>query len=254
MVAGVLQLAVCAAQTPGTQAQRRQEYLELSRQVFAGPGDSDAARQAVNAVLPAQLKAVTERLHGLAVAEIEGVLAGNNPSAQDVALAVRTLLGATSPETWDTQATNTPFAAFVPLNGGRVLAAAYGILRGGGALPNTHWYLEFYAPDNGTWSLRASANPDFDGRTFFVSQMDAGLAGQAWILAWGKTFGDTGARLQLRLYAFDGSEAPAIWQKDGLIRGDVTISGRSVTLGYDKDYHSGEREHETLFVTLSGLK
>jgi len=226
----------------------------MSRKIFAGPKQSDAERQAVNSMPVAQVEDVTGRLHDLLVEEIDTVLGGQNTSAKDVVNAVQNMLGDTSLSLWDAQSTNTPWAAFISLNGAPVLAASYGIVRGGGALPNTHSYLEFYELGNGAPHLKTAANLDFDGRTLYVAQVDAGLAGQAWILAWGRAFGDTGGRLRLRLYAFDGTEVRTIWQRDELTWGQVTVSGGAVTLEYDKRYHSSERVRETLYVTPDGLK
>jgi hypothetical protein len=70
----------------------------------------------------------------------------------------------------------------------------------------------------------------------------------------GKAFGDTGSRLQVRLYSFDGVGVRTVWQRDELTGGLVSVAGRSVTLEYDKEYHSTERIHETLHVTPDGLQ
>lgn len=258
LIAGLVQSApgqfVPAPQASNARQERRRGYLESSRKIFADYSDSDATRQAVNRVPSAQVEEVTARLHDLLAAEIEDVLAGPNPSAQSVVDAVRSLLGGTALSEWDKQTTNTPFAAFIDLNGARVLAASYSVLRGGGAIPNTRSYLEFYVLENGAWHPKVSADLDFDGCTFFVSPMDAGLSGQAWFLAWGKLFGDTGSRIKLRLYTFDGESAKAVWQRDGLVGGSVSVTGNSVSLEYDKEYHSAERVHETMHIAPDGLR
>jgi hypothetical protein len=243
-----------ATQTSNAREERRQTYLQLSRGVFAGPQEPpDVLRRVAN--LPAaQVDGITEQLHNLLVAEIGDVLAGPNPTAQDVVQSLQRLLGETSISEWDAQSSNTPFAEFVELNGARTLAVSYGILRSGGALPNTHSYFEFYAPENGAWQLKTHANLEFDRCTFFISSMDAGSPGRAWFLAWGKVFGDTGSRLRLRLYAFDGTSVKTIWQRDGLSAGLVTVSRKSVSLEYDKEYRSPERMHETLYPSSDGLR
>jgi hypothetical protein len=242
------------SQAPGAYEARRQEYSALSRRIFAGPEEPDWARRAVNSVPAAQVDEITARLHDLVTVEVEDALAGPRRAPQDVERAIRYVIGETSLTEWSAQATNTPFAAFARIGGAQVLAAAFGILRGGGALPNTRPYLEFYAQENGVWRLAAEAPPDFDRRTFFLSPVPAGLAEQAWFLAWGREFGDTGGRLRVRLYAFDGRGVRTIWQRDDLTWGSVTVSGRSVTLEYDREYHSAERTRETLYVEPDGLR
>ena len=258
LIASLAQLA--AGQVPSrseaanARELRRQTYSQLSKSVFAGPtAPVDALQRAVS--LPAaRVDEITEQLHNLLVAEIEDALAGPKPAGRDVAQSLGRLLGETSISEWDAQSSNTPFAEFVELNGAQTLAVAYGVLRSCGALPNSHPYFEFYAPENGAWQLKTQANLDFDRCTFFVSPIDEGLPGQAWFLAWGKVFGDTGSRLKLRLFAFDGTSVKTIWQRDGLSAGLVIASRKSVSLEYDKEYRSPERVHETLYPSFDGLR
>ncbi len=102
--------------------------------------------------------------------------------------------------------------------------------------------------------MKAQANPDFDGCTFSAAAMDAGLPCQAWFLVWGKTFGDTGSRVKLRLYAFDGTDVKTLWRRDDLTYGKVAVTRNSVKLDYEKKYKSDEWAHEMLFITVDGLK
>ncbi len=241
-------------QASNAHEQRRQAYLQLSRNVFAGPREPLDVLQGLVSLPAAQVDEITERLHDLLVADIEDVLSAPKPSAQGVTQSLRHLLGETSLSEWDAQSSNTPFAEFVEFSGAQMLAVSYGILRSGGALPNSHPYLEFYAPENGEWQLRAQANLDFDRCSFFVSSMDAALPGQAWFLAWGRVFGDTGGRLRLRLFAFDGTGVKGIWQRDALHAGVATVSRKSVVLEYDREYRSSERVRETLYPSLDGLR
>jgi hypothetical protein len=87
--------------------------------------------------------------------------------------------------------------------------------------------------------------------------MQFSLASEAWFLAWGRTIGDTGARVKLRLYGFDGNTVRTIWKRDGLTNGDVTVTKDSVTLEYDREYHSSDPNnlvHETLHISPNGLQ
>jgi len=61
-----------------------------------------------------------------------------------------------------------------------------------------------------------------------------GLAGESWFLAWGFKIGDSGARLAIRLYAFNGDEVRVVWKRDGLAAGtlrSLAKQSRSVTSG-----------------------
>lgn len=245
---------ISSAQRSYAREQRQKNYLNLQKQIFARPDAPANARELVHSTPPAKVDEITSQLHSLIQAEIEDTLAGPNASAQDVVKSLQDMLGEMSLSNWGKQATNTPFAELLDLNGAKVLAAAYGMLRGSGAIPNSHSYLEFYTSQNGAWQLKAQADLSFDGRTFFVSLVDAGRADQLWFLVSGRMFGDTGGRLKACLYAFDGTTVSKIWKRDNLTWGTVTVSHGTVTLEYDKEYHSSERVRETLDVTPDGLE
>lgn len=87
------------------------------------------------------------------------------------------------------------------------LAVGYVLLQGGDFIPDTQPYLEFWDQTNDTWSMRAESprRADFRGRDFFISQIDPGVPGEVWFLAWGMTIGNPGNPVDVRLYAFDGS-------------------------------------------------
>jgi hypothetical protein len=238
-----------------TRRESRQAYVELNKEIFAGPAEPDDVRRRIVNLPTAQVGQITRELHELLVTGICNVLAQPDASARDVVKAIQNTQGEMEFSAYvGSEGTNTPVAEFVDLRGLRTLAVAYGILRGGGALTDTRPYLEFYTPENGAWRLKASANLDFDRRTSFTSQVQSGLAGQAWYLVWGRLFGDTGGRLKVCLYAFDGTQVQAIWRRDGLTWGKVTVAGPAVTLEYDSKYPSAERRRETLYVTPSGLE
>jgi hypothetical protein len=243
-----------AGQRADVHEQRRQTYSELQQQIFARTDTTAEARDLVHSTPQVKVDEITSHLHSLIAAEVEDTLAGANVSTRDVVQSIQNMLGEMSLSNWDKQVTNTPFAEFIDLSAAKVLAAAYGMLRGSGAIPNSHSYLEFYTSQNGAWQLKAQADLDFDGCSFFVSRMDAGLAGQAWYLAWGKTVGDPSGAMQARLYSFDGTSVKQIWRRDDLWSGVITMSKKSVTLVYDKQYHSTERVRETLYITPDGLK
>jgi hypothetical protein len=59
--------------------------------------------------------------------------------------------------------------------------------------------------------------------------------------------------MRVLLYTFDGAAIHTIWRREGLVGGNVTVCGDSVTLEYDREYHSTERVRETLHVEPDGL-
>jgi len=244
---------ISSASAQSAQEARRQEFAELSRKIFASPNATDAERRAVNNTSPAQMEEITGRLHDLVTANLADVLELPNTSPRKITSAVRTMFGEMSLERWG-DTTNGPFASFAQVAGTRTLAVAYGMLRGGGAIPASRSYVEFYANKSGKWERIAGISSDFDGCTFFVSPIPAGITGQIWILVWGTRFGDTGSRMRARLYAFYGTNAQTIWRRDELVRGSLKVGDGSVLLEYDREYHSLERVRETLYVQPDGLR
>jgi hypothetical protein len=59
-----------------------------------------------------------------------------------------------------------------------------------------------------------------------------------WVLVSGRRTGDTGARLEVRLYSFDGTEVKSLWSRDALVAESVRVEGDSITLEYDEQYHT----------------
>ncbi len=124
-----------------------------------------------------------------------------------------------------------------------------------GNMPYLQPYLEFYTKSNGQWGLRASVGEEYRTHTFYIAKLPSPLTGQAWYLAWGAVIGDTGARLDLRLYAFDGTSVRTVWKRDGMVRGEVHVSGGQITLEHERAYQSHDpRVTETLYVTPNGLE
>lgn len=147
--------------------------------------------------------------------------------------------------------TNVPFADPFALNGQDGVTIGYL----SGDAPYDQPMLEFYTRREGGWGLRASAGEEYQRHTFFVAKLPSPLAGQVWYLTWGHEIGDTGTRLAVRLYAFDGTTVRTVWMRDGLVMGSVTVSGSKVTLEHEYAYHSNEpRVTETLYVTPNGLE
>jgi hypothetical protein len=150
---------------------------------------------------------------------------------------------------------NTPYVQFLGTDSNRSLAVAYGILLGGDIIPKTRPYLELYRQASGDWSLKATVGAEMNDATFFIKEMNPGIPGEDWFLTWGTTVGDTGARLRLFLYAFDGRQVRTIWSREGLSEGLVQVHPDSIILDYNRAYNDySTHVHEMLHVTPNGLK
>ena len=252
-----MQFAQTSATThvSGEREQRHASYLQLNRQIFARHEDRDSEK--VHVSESGKVTEIRSQLHQLISDEIDSVLNSSAPSKNSIKAALANLQGEMALPVDDM--TNTPFAQRFQLAGIQSVAVGYVILQGGEAIPDTQAYLEFYDNSNGRWERRAEppTRTDFRGCTFFVSKIDSGVPGESWFVVWGMTIGDTGARLRLRLYEFDGATVRTVWKRDGLIGGIATVSKDSVTLEYDREYRSTDpnnRAHETLHVSPNGLE
>lgn len=222
-------------------AQRNAVYLQLRRQIFHTYDDQESGR--VQSL--AKANEIRGHLHMLLSREILDVLSARVASASDVVAGITAVQGSIRDK---------PFADFFELKGIKSLAVGYVILQGNDAIPDTQPYLEVWDQTNGTWARKAEAptRSDFQGHTFCVSPIDAGVGGEAWFLAWGMTIGNPGTPVNVRLYAFDGNTVRTVWKRDDLTRGHVTVSKASVVLQYDREYRSSDpnnRVQETLYKT-----
>jgi hypothetical protein len=139
--------------------------------------------------------------------EIDMALAAPNPSDGSIAGAISSLQGDLSMAGWVPDM-DIPYAKFFTLSSVQSLAVAYVTLQGGDAIPDTQAYLEFYDKPTGIWEKKASAPTisDFKRSSFAVAQIDSGVPGEAWFLAWGLMIGSSDGSRNVRLYAFDGSK------------------------------------------------
>jgi hypothetical protein len=234
------------AQVASDTAQRHAKYAQLNRQIFHTHEDPDSGR-ALSQDMAADIHS---QLHRLLSDEIMSALTAPDPSERNLRTAIIAVQG---------ESTDVPFAKLFDLNGIKSLAVGYVVLQGNEAIPDTQPYLEFYDRMNGLWERKAEASTqsDFRGCTFFVSKMKSPISTESWFLTWGKTIGDTGSRLKIRLYAFDGVTVRTVSKRDELIAGEITVSADSVSLEYDREYKSTDpnnRVHESLHVSSDGLQ
>ena len=82
-----------AAHFPKAHEQRRQDFLNLSRKIFAPPDATPTERISINAVPTKAVEEVTAELHNLIAADIEDSLAEKNANAQQISKAIQDLAG-----------------------------------------------------------------------------------------------------------------------------------------------------------------
>jgi hypothetical protein len=141
------------------------------------------------------------------------------------------------------------------VNGIQTAAVAYVIMQGGDAIPDTQPYLVFYDNASGDWTKKATAPTlhDFEGCTFSVAQLNPGVPGEAWFLAWGQPFGSSHGTKHVRLYAFDGAAIRTIWQRNSLDGGKITTTPDTVTIDYLDPKDPSIEKHEVFHVSPDGL-
>lgn len=240
-------------QTADPYAELRDRYAQLSQEIYATHLEPGSGKYFQD---KPRLAEVRSELRRLIEGQIRAALSAPNPSAQQIASAISSIQGpehALSPASG-----NTPWADFFSLGDVRQIAVAYNTLEGGDGIPNTHAYLEFFRAVGGGWDFAAQSptEQDFQGASFDVQQMDSGVPGEAWFIAWGTRFGDDAGRLRVRLYGYDGTAVRTIWKRDELIGGGITVARHAVTLSYDKVYMGGpnSRVSETFRITPFGLE
>ena len=156
---------------------------------------------------------------------------------------------------------STPFSQMFVLGDARGVAVAYELLAGTAtaAEPDNYPYFEFYNKENGEWKLKVQAptQSEFNDCTFFVHPIDSPTKTEVWFLVSGFKIGDTGTRLKVRLYSYDGLSLRTVWQRNGLTRGEVSVSNNVITLEYDRKYQSADpdnRVHEEFQAVPDGLQ
>lgn len=99
-----------------------------------------------------------------------------------------------------------PFAEFRRAGNTRLLVVGFTIYRDGLAIPDTRPYVQFYAQESGNWILRGEVGLELRG--CFWSHVQVEGRGNSKLLYWlsGRRYGDTGTRLRVQLFEFDGSE------------------------------------------------
>jgi hypothetical protein len=251
LIAAVLTVScglACPALAQVSTPEAKAPYEELNRQIYGVEKWPDKAVYEETTTKLREL--IGERIR-------EALLRSDDPDS-----VVQAIAGVQGEFVLDAELTNAPFAEAFRHFSAPGLAVAFVVLRGGIAIPNTLPVLQFYAKTTGGWALKAEADADFHGCSFFVSSLDSPVAGQSWWLAWGQMIGDTGARRKVRLYSFDGEAVKALWMRDNLEAGKVSVGKdrTTVVIQYFREEGTPERPRpqsrirEEWSVTPKGLE
>ena len=178
---------------------RREKFTQLEKTISrSGEHVSDTIHD------PGQVRAVRSALRDLVAQELKDGLKDSHPNEHALTDAIKTLQGENAPSE---AAGNTVFVKIFTLGGVKTVAIAYDLFEGGLGIPDNHPYIEFYTRRDAEWRLTAQAptEKDFEGCTFFITPIKAQVRDEMWFLVSGFRFGDTGTRLKVRLYSYDGA-------------------------------------------------
>jgi len=226
----------------------RERYETLNGRIYGtkrapGPSEQQDVADELRAMITDRIRAVVSRA----------------TDARAVRDAVGSLQGKYALSSGREDETNTPFAELFTVNGDPGLAAAFVILRGGMAIPNTLPVMQFYVKEFGEWQLKAEVIGDLQGCSYMAARVDSPNPNQSWWLAWGQVYGNTRALRKLRLYSFDGAAVRTVWSRDDLFGGVVRVGEdrRRVYVEYDRsvgtaDRPDFERVAEEWLLTLDG--
>jgi len=176
---------------------RRARYADLSNKVYATHEQNNVNE--VRQSIPKHPKLIAQ-LQELVSAEIISALGIRDLKAADLNKTISEVQAGRSMAAWGSDTTNTPYSERFVENGVQTVAAAYAVLHGRDAVPDTDAYLEFYDNRNGPWHLvsEAPTKSDFESYTFFVSSIKSGLPGETWFVVWGSPIA-SGSSLKVRL-------------------------------------------------------
>ncbi len=244
-------VTLCATPTSRQSLARQKKYTDLSAQIFP----IHNAQPDFEWPSPGKERQIRSRLHQLIRDEIDLTLAAGSVPKDVLRASIVALQGAATLSGWQKESGDLPFVSF-SIKGVPSVAVGYSVVYGGLAIPQADAYLEIYQQISGKWSFKIGAPIDsnFAGSSFFISQITAGRPEEQWFLAWRKTFGDTGSRLRLRLFAFNGTDWRPLWRRDELTAGEVSVSKSYIQLSFAKEYHSALRVIERYKISLTGMR
>jgi hypothetical protein len=226
------------ATEPASYAMREAQYGELI-QLVRPPKPTGSIKEAykkassVKWSFPPDEAEIIQQLHDLCTGTVIDGLGEPGATAESVQESLRKLQGENSLVAWIERQSNVPSVAMAEINGLPVAIAAFSVLYGGYGIPRTNAAIQFLSKAGGVWEVRDEGGEFFDGAFFRTALLKAPTPNEAWLLAWGRIFGNTRGRLQARLYAFDGYSARVIWEVEGVQRGLLEVlSGEEIELRY----------------------
>ena len=179
--------------------------------------------------------------------------------APDVRKAIEELQGSLSGRQKELGERGLPYAHQAKLRGTvDSMVVAFAVLKGPAATPAPDPFIQFYVRTQTGWVLSAESAGDLEGRTIQIATLQSPNQGEVWVIAWGMKYGDNGARISARLYAFSTSAIRTLWSRDDLAGGEIQINQNHVILSYQE--MSAQHDHpprevrEELQVTLNGLQ
>lgn len=203
--------------------------------------------------------AARKQLRDIVTATIQRACAAEGATSDSIQLAISDV----QIKQWWTPNPGEPGLPFVHMSAGpgrSTMAVAFAVYSGGYGIPHVSAHIQFYSKQDGAWRLTSELGEEFKDRIFAMAALNSPVEGEAWYLAWGMVIGDTGARLKVHLYAFNGDSVRTVWSREALRGGGVKVNGDgSVTLTYFIPPPEGKRIppaeiHERLRPTVRGLE
>lgn len=251
-------ILVTAAIACGQNPVDRQEYNNLDRRIFFHPDRQD--EKTFERMSPSEVVRARGKMHDIVTRSIRSAAMARDSSAASVQKAITVVQGGKPLLGYDpSDQIEMPYVDMSDIQGFPTMVAAFAVLSGGAGIPDVSAHIQFYFKVSGAWGLVAERGDDFGGCGFAVAALRSPVPGEVWYLAWGKVIGDTGARLKMRVYAFNGGSVRTVWQKDGLFGGSVEINRDQVILHYLEPPPEGVRippQEITVYLrpTIHGLE
>ena len=238
------------------EAARREKYAELANLVLEpAPLSTKAVRRAASQrgwQRPDSEQAMRhiQALHDLVTPTVVDALQQADNRAERVRMSILDLQSG-----FQERPDHLPYVKPTAIRGQGVAIVAFSIMQGASAIPEPEPFIQFYISTSNSWFLAAEAPQDLSGRAVQVQQLKSPLESETWVLAWGRRYGDNGARVTARLYAFDGGSVRTLWGRDELLGGGIAVNENRVTVTY---YDPARRsldppENEEYQITPHGL-
>ena len=232
-------MALSSVAPHGPKQDRVKEIANVRSVLF--PAKKDIHRTSVAAV---ERQKLIKRVKSIAEQEIMDQLDAENVDDPQKAASLRILLDGMVESNLTS---NTPLVESFTINGEAGAAVAYRFLEGSTENPTGHPALLFYKKYNGVWTkvTAAPAADEFSMGTFFVNRINVADRQAVFFLLWG-TYSDfdTGQRVLLRLYRYDGIDTRVIWHRDGLTFGTVSVNNDRVIVEFDREYRSTDPNNQ----------